>query len=285
MHAKGIIQTDGRDWTSFYWDGNNATVGTASSALENSVYGWTTTSTAHFTAAGGTEVVYDTNKKNDEKGKVNPLLVFKLIKKNKFSIIGRKRYERRMERLKKLSYVLLKMSHKALGGKFLDKIREETAMAEVSGAGVKFFVMKSLIDKYKHRIKGGHIADTLFSKYTKVIPKDVLLKKMEIDKTKVFDDYVIYHYWNEKLEEKREKKEAISPSEKAAMRDPILFGIRRDMPDRLFFIADWEDEYCDLTFTDLIDRLKLDDGEVEIPPASEINFDDLLKELKSDKQA
>jgi hypothetical protein len=44
----------------------------------------------------------------------------------------------------------------------------------------------------------------------------------------------------------------MSSDEKSKMRDPILFGYIKET-DRLYFIADWEDEYCDLTFDEIID--------------------------------
>jgi len=36
------------------------------------------------------------------------------------------------------------------------------------------------------------------------------------------------------------------------MKDPILFGMIKES-NRLYFIDDWEDEYCDLTFDEIID--------------------------------
>jgi hypothetical protein len=161
------------------------------------------------------------------------------------------------------------LGHSVLSKKFLAKLTEEMKLAEIAGAGIKLCIMKESVDKYKNKIKGGHISDTLFDKYTNVIPDDVLKRKNDVEKCKVFDKFVIYHFYDDKLEEKKEKKEKISQDEKAAMRDPILFGVCKEMPDRLFFIADWEDDVCDLCFSDLIDKLKLDDEDVSLPESSE----------------
>lgn len=54
-----------------------------------------------------------------------------------------------------------------------------------------------------------------------------------------------------------------TPEQKATIirnRDPIVFGafnIVKDSTvyDRLYFITDWEDEFCDLTFTKMINRM------------------------------
>ena len=44
------------------------------------------------------------------------------------------------------------------------------------------------------------------------------------------------------------------------VKDPILFGKLRNS-NRFYFIADWEDEFCTLTFDELLDELDIDNGE------------------------
>ena len=36
------------------------------------------------------------------------------------------------------------------------------------------------------------------------------------------------------------------------MKDPVVFGIIKET-DKLYFVADWIDEYCDLTFRKIVD--------------------------------
>jgi hypothetical protein len=97
--------------------------------------------------------------------------------------------------------------------------------------------------------------------FTRVIPKNVLIKKEKVKD--VFDDFVIYHYWNDEAEKNREKKQKISPAEKEKLRDPVLFGIIKET-NRLYFIADWEDDFCDLTFSEMIEVIGKDDEEFEL---------------------
>lgn len=47
------------------------------------------------------------------------------------------------------------------------------------------------------------------------------------------------------------------------MKDPILFGKIKET-DKLYFIADWQDEHCDLTFDKLIDFMGKDKDETKI---------------------
>lgn len=224
---------------------------------------------AVYYSSAGTVV----NVKVDDKKGLHPNLVFKFIKKNKMSLLGKRRYENRIKKIEKLALKHIDEGHNALAEKFLNKLSEEVKLAELTGAGVKMFVLKSLVNKHKHNIRGGHISDTPFEKYTKTIPSSVLKTKKKFDDLKVFDDYVIYHYWNEKAEEKKKKKEKVSSEERESMRDPILFGVCKDVPDKLFFVDDWDDEYCDLTFDELVDKLPIEDEEVEIPRKPDLTLD------------
>jgi hypothetical protein len=54
------------------------------------------------------------------------------------------------------------------------------------------------------------------------------------------------------------------------MRDPILFGKSYVIPDKLFFIADWDCDYCHLTFDEIVDALDLENDDVKIPKLKEL---------------
>ena len=249
-----------------YWD--------SSSAGDDATYGpWTVEFNGSYVTPGGSGV---NMKKKDG---INPVLIFKLWKKKMTYMEGRK-YNARVNKLKKLAAKYVSLGHNALSQKFMRKLQEEVRFCELYACGIKMFIQKSLIDKYKYKIRDGHIADTLFDKYTKVIPKDILEKKKKLEKRKVFDKFVIYHYYNEELEAKKEEKEEISASEREAMRDPILFGICNDLPDKLFFIGEWDDDYCDLTFDELISAVDIDeeDNEVKANPAIDLDGDGIPDE-------
>lgn len=90
------------------------------------------------------------------------------------------------------------------------------------------------------------------SNYTRTIPLDVIMKKIELDKLEVFDNYVILHYDPE--DNGTEKTNEEKAKEIAKKRDPILFGVIAGS-NKLYYIADWEDDYCDLKFQDVVDAL------------------------------
>ena len=88
--------------------------------------------------------------------------------------------------------------------------------------------------------------------YGRVIPTDVIKKKIEADKLHVFDNYVILHYdpdGKSYVATEKEKKKEVEKK-----KDPILFGVIMGS-DKLYYIADWIDEYCDLTFDKLTEIL------------------------------
>lgn len=182
----------------------------------------------------------------EDKSGISPQLYFKYVK-SKFGVLEGIKVNNRLEKIKKAVAKAKENGQDLLAEKFLSSVGIEVRESAIFAKGIKYFIERDVLNKYKNKIRGGHISDTLFKSYTRVIPKDVLEKKKAVDD--VFDDFVIYHYWNE---ESQKDVKHMSQDEKAKMRDPIIFGIIRET-NRLYFIADWEDEYCDLTFDELVD--------------------------------
>lgn len=202
-----------------------------------------------------------------KKGGIHPVLYFKYIK-SKFGMLEKMRLDSRLKKLEKAFYEAVDAGQEALGQKLLTELSRETRESLMYAKGIRHFIERDDLVKYKNKIRDGHISDTVLKHFTRVIPKDVLAKK---DKVKdIFDDFVIYHYWDEKAEENRQKKQKITPDEKAKLRDPVLFGIIKET-NRLYFIADWEDEYCDLTFDEMVDVLGKDDEELTLSPKPKLN--------------
>jgi hypothetical protein len=85
--------------------------------------------------------------------------------------------------------------------------------------------------------------------FIRVIPADVSDKKRELDKALIFDNYVVLHYDPDGKGNKLTEREII------ARKDPILFGVIKDSR-KLYFIGDWKDELCDLTFEELLKEME-----------------------------
>lgn len=192
----------------------------------------------------------------DSKDGIHPRLYFKFVKR-KMGILEKAVTERRLKKLEKVFDEAVENGQIMLGEKIMKEIAREMRETRLYAKGIRHYIHKKDLFKHKNNIRGGHISDTRLSKYTRIVPKNVLRAKKKYEK--LFDDFVVLHYYNEKAEKKREEKQEMSPEEKDAMRDPILFGTVGES-DRWYYVADWEDDYCDLTFDEIIDVL----GETKI---------------------
>lgn len=188
---------------------------------------------------------------------ISPQLYFKFVKR-KMGLLENKKFSDRIKRLEKAFYTAVENGQSALGEKILQDLARETRESALFARGVKFFIEREDLNKHKRNIRNGHISDTRLENYTRVIPDEVLNAKKKVDG--LFDGYVIYHYWNPDEEKVRSGKQKMSEQEKQDMKDPILFGYIKEC-DRLYFVADWEDEFCDLTFDEIIDVVGKDESE------------------------
>jgi len=194
---------------------------------------------------------------------VSPRLYFKYIKK-KFGTLEKMRLESRVKRLEKAFTKAVENGQISLGEKLMNQLTREVRESTLYAKGIKFFIESDDLKKFKNKIRGGHISDTKFEDFTRVIPKRVLKKKKKVED--VFDGFVIFHYWNEKAEA---EKNEMTPQEREDMRDPVLFGVIEESK-RFYFIADWDDDYCDLSFEEMIDVIGKDDDEYSIPRNPEL---------------
>jgi len=218
--------------------------------INASTTNWYVSGSGQYSGSNVTIRVADDSKSCNPEGEVSPILYFKYVK-SKFKLLERMKLDRRLGDIERAFDEAVENGQNALAKKFLEALAREARESALLAKGVKFYIEESDLNKYKHRIKGGHISDTIYEDYTRVIPKHVVSRKKELEG--MFDELVIYHYWNPKAEDTEEMEE----EEKEKMRDPILFGKIKET-NKLYFIADWKDEYCDLTFDKLIKYLGKD---------------------------
>lgn len=87
---------------------------------------------------------------------------------------------------------------------------------------------------------------TYLQNYSRMIPIEAMREKNEADKLHVFDNYCVMYYdpdgmvYLETAEERHKRK------------DPILFGMIAGS-NKLYYICDWIDEYCDLTLEKVVE--------------------------------
>ena len=71
----------------------------------------------------------------------------------------------------------------------------------------------------------------------------------------IFDNYCILHYDPEKKSYAQTIEEQKRETQKR--RDPILFGLIRGS-NKLYYITDWVDEFCDLTLDKFVETLQIE---------------------------
>lgn len=227
----------------------------------------TNSSTASYTASGNYRdqlIEFVTSVESKNSGKINARLYFKWIK-GKFGVLEEMRLKRRIKKLEAAFNKAIDNGQISLGEKLMAELTRETREAVMYAKGIRHFIEREDLHKHKRNIRGGHISDTVFEKYTRIVPDKIIEKKKKFEP--IFDGFIIYHYYNENEEKIREKNQKMSSDEKAAMRDPVLFGIIRES-DRLYYIDEWDDEFCDLSFDEIVDVIakeeKMEDEEFEL---------------------
>ncbi len=108
---------------------------------------------------------------------------------------------------------------------------------------------QQIVQFYKESDKG--LSLHYIKNFGRVIPKAVCDQKIKADELCVFDNYVVLHY------DKDQKSFKETHAEREKRKDPILFGVISGTR-KLYYIADWIDEYCDLTIKQLVDKFGQD---------------------------
>lgn len=93
--------------------------------------------------------------------------------------------------------------------------------------------------------------------FTRPLPNDIVQKIDIMNQLEIFDNYVILYY------DKDGKIYKETAKEKAKRKDPILFGVIAGS-NKLYYIADWEDEYCDLTLEKFLDIAQLTKSDIKL---------------------
>lgn len=141
-----------------------------------------------------------------------------------------------------------KMGQQALADQILSQIFivKYESLLKVSGFE-KRITEEQLVSFVKQTEKG--VSLCYVKNFSRPIPEDVMQKKIEADSLKVFDNYCILHF------DPDAKVYKMTAEEKQELRrkknDPILFGVISGSRS-LYYIADWKDEYCDLTLEKFI---------------------------------
>lgn len=123
---------------------------------------------------------------------------------------------------------------------------------EIVKAGINTFVYKEDMEYFIKNVANDRIKIIDMKSYEREIPDEVVDALADV-KDKFNEFYILFTDYTGKVtaQIQQERKE----------KDPILFGAFRDVKsgellDRFYYIADWEDEYCDLTLDKMVTAMK-----------------------------
>lgn len=161
---------------------------------------------------------------------------------------------------------------------------------ELYEKGITKYVHIDNVTKYLKEISGHSVKLIELENFPREIPDSVMNKWLEV--RDCFDGaYVVFTDYTEKTEKTDTAAAAAGKTSTTAEvakkrkdKDPILFGIlkvdksisslKNNTYEKMYFVADWVDDYCDLTFDKMIEamasKLKMDQSEVvkEIKPVT-----------------
>lgn len=147
---------------------------------------------------------------------------------------------------------------------------------DIINLGVDTFIYRSDIEDYIDNVAKDVVKIIDLENYERDIPDEVaeVIEKVKDKFTKM---YVIFTDYTGKVErsvakEKREK-------------DPILFGTLQDestrtIIERFYYIADWVDEYCDLTLDKMVNEMSPEGKYIKHSISLPIDIEELKKQVK-----
>lgn len=209
-----------------------------------------------------------------------------------FDLLKERTHKMTLAKLKELGENSLKLMQRftvtgqaVAARKLLADVQAQEREAQLLEIGIDTFVYKDDVTKFLDLTENKDVKITSLENYVRVIPDEIIAK---IEQTKEYFNrfFVVFTDYTGR-EEKRIEQEYRN-------RDPILFGSfifkdedgrTEDFVERMYFLGDWEDEYCDLTFDKFVEKFKAAEGyspvhKIDIPQT----YEDLVKMFQSRKQ-
>lgn len=202
--------------------------------------------------------------KKKEKEKKNALLIdvlefFRLVKLSTENSISE--YVERSQPYLLAIEQARDMGQQALVDKLLSGMFVAKYESILRASGFNKYIQESTIVGFAKKTQKGLRLDYI-KNFARPIPQEVMDLKKKADSLYVFDNYCILHYdpSGKSYEQTAKEKEA----DRKRKADPILFGLIEGST-KLYYIADWIDEYCDLTLEQFLKVSGLTEKDIEIP--------------------
>ena len=245
MDNADLIIQGGRN--GFFFDASPTNQSFSSGVISSA--GWTITGDGELQTRAGTTVKV-------EKKPNMPVKVFFGLMKKKMGILKDHSYKSRIKKLADAVDEAIKNGQIAFSEELLSKLFVLAREAEMWAMGKKIFLERDVYEEFKNKT-ARKVSLTPLKNFARPIPESVLAEKKRCDEAGLYDGYAVMHYDDGKTVKETVKEKV------AREKDPILFGVVR-YSSRLYFVDDWEDEFCDLTLDDIIDKMNLTDEDTTL---------------------
>lgn len=145
--------------------------------------------------------------------------------------------------------------------------------------GLDVYVLREDIEEYIKSVEKKVVKVIELENYPRSIPDEVVEKVAKLKEKNIFDRYyVVFTDYTGEVEK--------TVSQNKKRKDPIIFGAFEqkldgiwDIFDRFYFIADWEDEYCDLTLAKMVDAMSKKKDIIHKPSIEKATREEVLSYL------
>jgi hypothetical protein len=220
-----------------------------------------------------------------KKGKVTagsnipPKVFFKFVK-SKLDSIDQDQLQRNLDKLVKLVVVTEEIGQQALFEEFSTQLAIAVREQEASAAGYNKRIELRHIQRFIKSVTDRLVKFKPLEEFPRVIPSNIMKEIKHCQDLCIFDEFHVLFI--DHVESSKENEELKTNKQKVKEKDPILFGAFKFQPDVLYYIVDWIDEYCDLSFRELLKALTLDDPTFELSLVQTVNkeyVDSIVKEV------
>jgi hypothetical protein len=169
--------------------------------------------------------------------------------KESFTMDAGETIEKQKERITRIYEQAKRMHQVALVEKLEQEALRISMEMRLIENGFPIFVDEEEIVKFCNDNEAQNMKLDWIKNFSRPVPEEVGQEMSKAVSANLFENYVVMHYDpanNGTLATRAEQQADLE-----RRRDPILFGVL-SCSTRLYYIGDWEDEYCDLRLTDII---------------------------------
>ncbi len=217
--------------------------------------------------------------KKDEEGEVNPRLYFKLVK-GKLTEMEMEALQKKLDKLLHYLHQSEQLGQVALAEQLSQQFTIASRQQELVVCGYTKYVSKKFIDLFLSKCKLAKLTD--LENFSRVIPRDAMEAIKDVKEKKLFDSIVVLH-----LDNKKDSADKKTHKQKVIEKDPIAFGKFSYYPESYYFIADWIDDFCELTLDKFIETVKEDTPNYEtekIPTVTKAYAEEIKKRVLEQHQ-